>query len=129
MTDINTAVLVEVPAGLNGKQINIPNTAVNAGTAVALYTATNDPDYWDSITIECTNLGAGALFCKLQWGGNTTADAMSQPVPAGTTVIVVDRRRLRGGLTVTGLESTGSGSLNVHVQVERYKEPRQSNAA
>lgn len=129
MAKLDEPLLVESAYALNGRQVGIPAAAAAIGTSVPLHVATNDPDYWDVLTIECSNNTATPRVLGIQWGGGTTGtadDTVSVPVPAQTTVVAIDQRRIRGGLIVTGWNGAAIVGLTCYVQVDRYKEVRQT---
>lgn len=128
MTDLNNPTLSEASACRNGRPFKVPTSAINLATAALVHTATSDPDSWDVVTVEVTNIDVtpNNHLLAIQWGGDTTDDTVAVTALFQTNAVAIDRRRIRGGLPIKVWEAAASGMLRVHVQVETYKEPRKA---
>lgn len=128
MADLNNPYFSEASACKNGRPFKVPTSAVSLATAATVHTATSDPDAWDVVTIEVTNINLTTnRLLAIQWGGDTTDDTVAVTVLFQTNMVAIDRRRIRGGLPIKVWEAAASGELRVHVQVETYKEPRKAS--
>lgn len=116
-TDVNKPTLAQSPYSADGLQINVPSTAIDAATAVYLHAASSDPGVWHVVTFECSNLDTSERQLWICWGGSTTAHMSVHTVPASSTIVVIDRRRVRS-MTITAFEPSGSGLLNVYPQAD-----------
>lgn len=102
-------------AGLaNGKQISIAATAT-PGTL--LHTAVAGTVDWDFVTIEFSNNTGSDITVTVEWGGVTSADIFEVIVPAHSTIVGVDRRRLRNAHTVAAFAPT---AVNAYVEVDSW---------
>jgi hypothetical protein len=118
-SDVNRPSLEQSPFVVGGRQIQVAVASINAGTATNVHSA--DPKQWQVLTIECSNTSAVDLRLWLTWGGSAAGDLSVHTVPAYSTVVVIDRRRVKG-ISVAAYETTGSGALNVYPQVDTLTE-------
>lgn len=108
----------------NGEPLNL--TGCNSSSAAKLlHVSTSEDDEWDEVTVEATNISAGTLTVTAAWGGTDAGvpftHSVDQSVPSHSTVVLVDRRPIRGGLKVYAFATTTPENINTYTSLYRYK--------
>lgn len=124
--DLQHPTIVFSDAMLDGSAAAVPNTATALNAAFRAYTATNDPDYVDVVSVFVANVNTAgtARLVDVVFGDLVTACEALFSVAASTTLQLVADRPLRGGKSVWIVLGTANTDVRVWVQVKRYRQPR-----
>lgn len=115
MTDLFDTKFIDGSHSKNGNAIPIPAAAVSLATAVTLFASSCGASEWDVVTLVVANNSGGNLTLTLDWNGAT----LKVLALNGYMTLAIDRAKVRGGLTIKGYETTGSGALVVLPEFSR----------
>lgn len=100
----------------DGEQVAI---AATSSPGTLLYTNVAGAGIVDAITIEIGNIDSVDRDVIIEWAGTATKDRVPYTIPAGQTLVVIDRRLLSGGNEVRAYCTTAN-VLNAYVEVYQY---------
>lgn len=107
---------VKLSASTDGKFVQVAATSIGSGTTVH----TADSAATDFINLWCTNTDTVSRDLTIGWGGTTSADTITQTIPAKSGLVaVVLRLPLTNSLVVKAAGSV-TNVLLVSGEVRRY---------